>query len=131
MSQRSASLSLPARRLPRSTALENAESKVSASSIDASVPARAGRGDLPARDASPSTIAARLQRKQMGIMPAERHELLVAALLNDTALIEHRNPVGHAHGRKTVRYQNRNALARQRAKVLKDLRLGARIHGGG
>src|SRR5665213_3943085 len=123
MSQRSASLSLPARRLPRSTALAKAESKVSvASSITTSF-----IGGLLYLVAV-SAITAGLQGEQLSIMPPHRHELGVTAPLDNTPVIEHHAMVGHAHGGKPMRDQDGDAALRQGAKVLKDLRFGTRIH---
>src|ERR1700691_203439 len=64
-------------------------------------------------------------------MPRVGHELLVAALLDDAAAIEHRDLIGHAYRGKTVRYQNGDAIARQRTKMFENLRLGTRVHGRG
>src|ERR1700689_1187078 len=59
------------------------------------------------------------------------HELLVAALFDDPAAIEHGDLIGHAYRGKAVRYQDGDAIARQRAEMFEYLRLGARIHGRG
>src|ERR1700722_18231796 len=61
-------------------------------------------------------------------MPTQSHELLVAALFDDATTIEHCDLVGHAHGREAVRYQDGDAIARQRSKMFENLRLGARVH---
>ena len=40
--------------------------------------------------------------KQMCIFPAKLNQLLVAAVLNNSAILEHINSIGHPHRGKTV-----------------------------
>src|ERR1035441_400894 len=55
----------------------------------------------------------------------------MAAALDDAALFQHQDLIGHAHGGKSMRYDDRDAIARQFPKMLEYLRFRARIDRGG
>src|SRR4051812_19048556 len=64
-----------------------------------------------------STITLGLKREHMRIAPPERHQLVVAARLDDVPLFEDDDPLRHAHRRKTVGDDDRGAPFGQRAKA--------------
>jgi murein L,D-transpeptidase YcbB/YkuD len=78
-----------------------------------------------------SAIAARLQREKARVVAVERQQLGMAAALHDPAALEDDDLIRHAHGRKAVRDQDRDALARETAEVLEHLRFRLRIHRSG
>src|SRR5690349_6544100 len=75
-----------------------------------------------------STITARLQGEQLGVDAVLLHERFVVAALDDVALLEHHDVIGHAHRGETVRDDDGDALAHQGTEMLEDLGLGGRVH---
>src|SRR3546814_1353658 len=61
-------------------------------------------------------------------MALGRGQLVVGAVLDDAAVLDDDDLVGHAHGREAVRDQDRDAVLRQPAEVLEDRRFGGRVH---
>src|SRR6185437_3928660 len=78
-----------------------------------------------------SAIPLRLQRKQMCIVPVLRHQLHMAAALDDAAVLDHDDLVGHAHGGEAVRDQDGDAATGEFAEVFEDGGFGLRIHRSG
>jgi len=67
----------------------------------------------------------------MGIVTRLLHELIVVAVFDDAAVLDHDDLVGHAHGREAVRDQDHDAILRQGPEVLEDRGFGLGIHRGG
>src|SRR5688572_52508 len=84
----------------------------------------------PPRRCGRSAIGAGLEIEQVGVAALPRHELLVRAVLDDAAFVEDDDLIGVPHRREAMRDQDRDAVMRQRAEVLEDLRLGLGIHRG-
>lgn len=64
---------------------------------------------------------------QFGIMPVLRHELVVAALLDDFAAPQHDDAVCRAHSAETMRDENRRGLREDQVKRFLNLRFGERV----
>src|SRR5581483_2905399 len=75
--------------------------------------------------------ALRLQLEHRAIAPAERHQFVVRPELDDPAALENTDPIRVAHGRETVRDQDRRAVARLREQSVEDLGFAAHVELGG
>src|SRR5690606_35194546 len=73
-------------------------------------------------------IAPRLELEQPRVAPALLDELVVRALLDDPPLVHDDDAVRAPHRRETVRDQDRDLVARRRAKMLEHVLLGLRVH---
>src|ERR1700689_1201361 len=79
----------------------------------------------------PSRKALCLQREHRFVTAALGHELVVVAELSHDAVLYHGDPVGVAHRREPVRYQDRGAVPGGGEHPLEDLRLAAHVELGG
>ena len=57
---------------------------------------------------------------QLGVVAALGQELIVAALLNNAPLLQHKNSIGRLDGGKAVRNHNRGALLEQQREVARE-----------
>src|SRR5215472_18593706 len=71
--------------------------------------------------------AGELAADEARVEAAAGEELGMAARLDNVPAIEHREPVGVAHGRKPVRDDDRRAVAHQRVERAAHLRLADRV----
>src|SRR2546421_10912130 len=67
-----------------------------------------------------SGVALGLQGEQSGVAGSAGDQLGVASLFDDATFLEHQDAVGHAHGGKTVRNEQRGSAARELAEALED-----------
>src|ERR1700735_3771211 len=80
------------------------------------------------RTAASLAITLRLQREQVCIVAILSHQLLMAAMLDDAAVLDDDDLVSHAHGGESVRNEDCDTVAGQIAKMLEDIRLRFSIH---
>src|SRR2546430_127760 len=74
-----------------------------------------------------SAVPRRLEREQLGVQPASRHELLVRPLVHQLAPLQHENAVGHPHGGEAVRDQDGHAAVCQLREPQEHLVLRPRV----
>src|SRR6185503_19444707 len=79
------------------------------------------------RRSEPLAIARRLHLKELRIEPTALDELLVRALLDDGAVLQHHDAIRHAHRRETVRDENRHPPTDELREAQEDLVLRARV----
>src|SRR5690606_25333544 len=70
-------------------------------------------------------------RMQPGVMPALRHQLRMAALLDDAAVVEHQDAIGAADGRQAMGDDDRGAADHQLLDGRLHPPLGLHVQGGG
>ena len=68
---------------------------------------------------------------QLRIMAAVLHQPIVAAFLDDAALLQNDDAIGGLHGGQPVRDEDRSALRQDQIKRIFDLALGKGIDAGG
>ena len=68
-------------------------------------------------------IPAGLQVEQRGVDAAQRQQVVVRSRLDHGAGVKHHDEIGHAHGGKPVRDQQRDAFASMRAQAIDHRRL--------
>ena len=76
-------------------------------------------------------VAGCLEFEQFGVAAAAQHQFLVGALLDQAAVLQHENPVGHPHGAEAVRDVERHAAAGQGSEPCEQVVLGPGVEGGG
>src|SRR2546429_1804393 len=74
-----------------------------------------------------SAVPRRLEREQLGVQAASRHELLVRPLVHQLAPLQHENAVGHPHGGEAVRDQDGHAAVCQLREPQEHLVLRPRV----
>src|SRR5437867_3595034 len=72
-------------------------------------------------------IPCRLEREQLGIEPAPRHELLMRPLVDNLPALQHEDPLRHPHGREAVRDEHRHPPLGELGEPQEHLVLGAGI----
>ena len=88
---------------------------------------RRGRHSVMPSSSSAAAETLRLQIEHRAIAPAERHQLVVRAELDDPAVLEHADAIGMAHGREAMRDEDGRAVARRGEQAIEDLRLAAHV----
>ena len=68
-----------------------------------------------------------LQIEHRPIAPAERHQFVVRAELDDSAVLEHADAIGMADGGEAMRDQNGRAMPRRGEQAIEDFRFAAHV----
>src|SRR6516165_2797001 len=68
-----------------------------------------------------------LQIEHRSVAPAKRHQLVVCAELNHTAMFENANTVGMPNGGESMRDQDGGAVPRRRQKAVENLRFATHV----
>src|SRR2546422_1999645 len=71
-------------------------------------------------------VPRRLKTEQLRVEAAAREQLLMRAIVDELASLQHQNAVSHPHRGKAVGDQHRHPTLRQLGKAQEDLILGAR-----
>src|SRR2546426_4137681 len=74
-----------------------------------------------------SAVPRRLEREQLGVQPASRHQLLVSPLAPQLAPLQYQDAVGHPHGGEAVRDQDGHAAVCQLREPQEHLVLRPRV----
>ena len=82
-------------------------------------------------DASRLRIIHQLAVVDLGVLRAGLHQLTMAALSHDAALLQHQNQVGVEHGADALGDDEAGASFHQLVQGLLDLELGGHVHAGG
>ena len=70
-----------------------------------------------------------LDGKQVGVHATAGHELIMCPVLNNRAMLQHINTVGHPDRRQAMADEDSHAPGRELAEFLENLVLGFGIHG--
>src|SRR5712691_3281361 len=91
-------------------------------------PSRACKDSCRSRRApAGSAVPGRLEREQLGVQPAPRHELLVSPLVHQLAPLQYQNAVGHPHRGEAVRDEHGHAVLCKRGEPQEHLVLRPRV----
>src|SRR6185437_1480278 len=72
-------------------------------------------------------VTGRLHFKHGGVTATQGNQLLVRSLFHQSSALQYNDAVGHANGRKAVRYEQRHFSVCQFRETLEDLGLAARV----
>src|SRR5262249_30919484 len=122
------------------TACESAWTTTTSSNASTDIPGTPSPAPLARRNAfvpggagrrsSASAIRRCLEIEELRVSSAERHQLLVPARFDQSALLEDQDAVGLSHRREAVRDEDCRAPVRQLLQTGKQLELGPRIERG-